>query len=289
MSLVGCYVTPHPPVVVPAVGGSQVEKVRPTLEALQSLAGEAARLAPETIVLISPHAGLDRSHMGVGVSGRYRGDLGLFGAPQAAADLEGDTGLAESVLRDSLAREVPVLPRGRQDGVQTLDHGALVPLYFLLSQLPELPRLVLLTFSLLGTPEHVQFGHAVGTAIEVSGRRTLFVASGDLSHRLLPGAPAGYNPRGKEFDERVAQAFSQGDAETLTHLPPSLVEAAGECGYRSLLVLIGLLGERAFRTRLLSYEGPFGVGYLVGAVDLDEGSAAPGNGGGQAGSPGAGT
>jgi AmmeMemoRadiSam system protein B len=133
--------------------------------------------------------------------------------------------------------------------------------------------LVLLTFSLLGTPEHLEFGQAVSTAIEVSGRRTLFVASGDLSHRLTPDAPAGYSPRGKEFDERICQAFDQADADTLTHLPASLVNAAGECGYRSLLVLFGLLSGRQFQTRLLSYEGPFGVGYLVGAVELHDGKA----------------
>jgi aromatic ring-opening dioxygenase LigB subunit len=112
----------------------------------------------------------------------------------------------------------------------------------------------------LGIEEHLEFGRAVAAAVEASGRRTLFVASGDLSHRLTPGAPAGYDERGQQFDRQVADSFTRADWDSLVHLPPSLVEAAG--------ILFGVLSGREHRTRLLSYEGPFGVGYLVGAVDV---------------------
>lgn len=269
MSLVACYFTPHPAVIVPQVGGAMLEGVRATVNSMERLGEEVARLAPETIVVISPHAGFHRRHMGVGVSARYRGSLAQFGAPEVAIELEGNTSLGEAVLRDALARALPVLPLGMTNTDGELDHGTLVPLHFLLSSLPGRPRLLLLTFSLLGQEEHIEFGRAVGAAIEVSGGRTVFVASGDLSHRLTRDAPAGYTPRGPEFDERVREAFAAGDGDALVHLPATLADAAGECGYRSLLVLFGLLSGRDFRTRVLSYEGPFGVGYLVGAVDLD--------------------
>ena len=94
------------------------------------------------------------------------------------------------------------------------------------------------------------------------------MASGDLSHRLTPDAPAGFNPRGHHFDEQVVAAFHAGSAGDLLSIPESLLIAAGECGYRSLVVLFGVLSGRHYTTRVLSYEGPFGVGYLVGAVDL---------------------
>jgi len=156
--------------------------------------------------------------------------------------------------------------------VVELDHGSLVPLVFLIEHLPQAPRLVLLSFSFLPTADHLEFGRAVGAALAAASRRVLYVASGDLSHRLTPDAPAGYSPRGRDFDDEVVAAFHQGDANALLTIPETLLMAAGECGYRSLVVLFGVLDGLVWSTRLLSYEGPFGVGYLVGAVDLVDGS-----------------
>ena len=103
----------------------------------------------------------------------------------------------------------------------------------------------------------------------------LYVASCDLSHRLIPGAPAGYDPRGAEFDRRVAETFAAGDWRGLLAIDPELAEAAGECGYRSLAVLSGVVSAvhaAGVRTQnhVYSYEGPFGVGYLVGEVQFSE-------------------
>ena len=108
-----------------------------------------------------------------------------------------------------------------------------------------------------------------------AGQRIVYVASSDLSHRLIPGAPAGYDPRAAQFDHAVADTFASGDWEGLLTIDPGLVSAAGECGYRSLAVLSGVIGayEAAggrTHNRLLSYEGPWGVGYLVGEVEMIE-------------------
>jgi aromatic ring-opening dioxygenase LigB subunit len=58
-------------------------------------------------------------------------------------------------------------------------------------------------------------------------------------------------------------------------IDPELAEAAGECGYRSLAVLSGVVAAAQAagahtQNHLLSYEGPFGVGYLVGEVEITE-------------------
>jgi MEMO1 family protein len=136
-------------------------------------------------------------------------------------------------------------------------------------------RLVLLAFSYLSLEEHVRFGEVMAGALLESPRRILYVASGDLSHRLLPGAPAGYDPRGARFDRAVTEAFAQGEWEALLSIDTGLASAAGECGYRSLAVLSGVVaaveaaGGRT-SNHLYSYEGPFGVGYMVGEVEIVE-------------------
>lgn len=276
MSLVGAAITPHPPIIVPEVGRGRLADVEPTVDAMRRLEEETARLRPDTIVLLSPHAPLALERMSVSLAEAYHGSLAQFGVPGVALELPGNRELAEGILRESLDREVPVQPlRDGGEGVE-LDHGALVPLYFLTGALDYVPSFVLLSFSLQGVAVHLDFGAAVAAAIDAHQERVLFVASGDLSHRLTPDAPAGYSPRGGEFDRQVVEAVEAGSAEQLVAIPRELVESAGECGYRSLLVLFGLLQGLDYRTQVFSYEGPFGVGYLVGEVTLGDGNGSTG-------------
>ncbi|HRR92016.1 MAG TPA: AmmeMemoRadiSam system protein A, partial [bacterium] len=103
--------------------------------------------------------------------------------------------------------------------------------------------------------------------------KVLFVASGDMSHRLIPGAPAGYDPMGEVFDQAMVEILKNGNLKALLEIDPDLAERAGECGLRSLIMLAGIMDGKRIRTRFLSYEGPFGVGYLVGeviSVDSDD-------------------
>lgn len=259
---------PHPPIVVPAVGGERVREVQATLDAMRAAGREAAALSPEVIVLLSPHAPLDPERVTVCTASRYAGSLAMFGAPQVRVDLEGDVTLAHAIVHQAKERQVPLLEYGGGSERATLDHGALVPLAFLLEGLKAPPALVELNFSFREAPVHLSFGEAIGAAIDAHPARVLYVASGDLSHRLTPDAPAGYTPRGADFDRRVVEVLREGDLGALGRIPPGLTEEAGECGYRSLLVLAGLLRRRSYSTRLMSYEGPFGVGYMVAAIDL---------------------
>jgi aromatic ring-opening dioxygenase LigB subunit len=166
-----------------------------------------------------------------------------------------------------------VIERGREQGIAVekvgagtargggeLDHGILVPLYFLARR--RYP-LVCLSISLLDYRDHYRLGIVIREAAEGLGRSIVFVASGDMSHRLLPGAPAGYNPRGEEFDREI---MSTADYARLFKLDPVLVDDAGECGLRSVFALAGAVDGYAVESKVLSYEGPFGVGYLVASV-----------------------
>ena len=43
------------------------------------------------------------------------------------------------------------------------------------------------------------------------GRRAVFVASGDLSHKLRDDGPYGFAPEGPEFDRQITEAMAEGD------------------------------------------------------------------------------
>ena len=52
-----------------------------------------------------------------------------------------------------------------------------------------------------------------------------------------------------------------------------LIEEAGECGYRPLLVMLGSLSGEPVEPQVLSYQGPLGVGYCVAAWEPSAGPA----------------
>lgn len=273
MTLVGCFTAPHPPIIIPEVGGDSLSEAASTVQAMKELGARVAGLAPRTIVLLSPHSPLARSRMGISLGAEYRGSLAYFRAPQVRLHMEADQALAASLMEAAEQRGIPVVPTASPGEVVELDHGAMVPLLYLVRDLLSPPRLVLLSFSFLSLEEHVRYGEVLGAVLIDCPESVVYVASSDLSHRLIPGAPAGYDPRAALFDRQVAEAFANGDWEGLLSIDPGLVSAAGECGYRSLAVLAGVVqAARAagFRTtnKLLSYEGPWGVGYLVGEVEL---------------------
>ena len=160
----------------------------------------------------------------------------------------------------------------RQYGISgRIDHGALVPLCFIEKELEDF-RLVLISTPFLSFREIYDFGRCIRRAVEESDERVVYVASGDLSHRLTPDAPAGYNPRGREYDEALVEKVRRADVKGLLETDMSLLEKAGECGTRSIVMMFGALEGSALDPAVYSYEGPFGVGYLVAKINASEGA-----------------
>lgn len=267
MSLLLAGLMPHPPVMVPEVGGEDAEKVAKSQTAALAL-GERVRAAnPDTLVMITPHGPVFQDAVTLLMPERLEGDLAQFGAPEVAVVWENDLVLAREIAREAEAAQVPLVEMGareaRRYGVTAeLDHGLVVPQYFL-RKAGVKSRLVAISMGILPYETLYRFGLAIQRAIERLGTKTVIIASGDLSHRLKPGAPAGYNPQGRVFDERLVGLLAAADVRGLFELPASLIEAAGECGFRPLVILMGALDGFELQGELLSYEGPFGVGYAV--------------------------
>ena len=147
-------------------------------------------------------------------------------------------------------------------GSQKLDHGTAVPLYFL-QRNGWTGRVVALGYSFLSNEDHLRFGSCIGKAINETGRSAGLIASGDLSHRLKPDAPAGYNPTAYIFDNEVVDALRTNSPERIINIDQDLRRSAGECGYRSMLIALGATREQPWACEVIHYEAPFGVGYLV--------------------------
>lgn len=262
----GCIV-PHPPIIVPEVGGSELRKANKTIEGMKALAEILGKTAPETLVLVSPHGPIRPDAMGISRAPASQGSLAAFGAPNVRLSFDNDFDFVSALEQEARDREVPVALIGSTRGAYELDHGVTVPMYYLRPVVPN-ASLVPLTFSFLPSSRHFAFGQAIRAAADKTGKRVAMIASGDLSHRLMKGAPAGYDPLGKVLDKAIVDAVASAGVSALLNMDPTLVERGGECGLRSIVVLMGALDGIEFTPRILSYEGPFGVGYLVAAFQV---------------------
>lgn len=262
-----CCVVPHPPILIPEIGGTEVKKLKKSTEAMNELAGQISQFDPETLVVMSPHSPVYRNAFMVQRDKQLSGSFSMFGAPDVMRQSTTDTKLAEALFDAAESKGIPVASNsGRRDPGGSggkLDHGILVPLYFLA---PRSFNLLCISISLLSYWDHYGLGTALREAIESTGHRTVFIGSGDMSHRLNPGAPAGYSPRGEEFDRAVVRIMESGDYERLFDLDEELVDEVGECGLRSIFTVAGAVDGYTVESRVLSYEGPFGVGYMVAGV-----------------------
>ncbi len=101
------------------------------------------------------------------------------------------------------------------------------------------------------------------------GGKIALIASGDLSHCLKEDGPYGFHAHGPKFDQALVKYLKNKNIDKILKLDEDYPEA-GECGLRSICFILGILEESkiSYQPEILSYEGPWGVGYLVANFKL---------------------
>jgi AmmeMemoRadiSam system protein A/AmmeMemoRadiSam system protein B len=260
-SLVFAGIAPHPPIMVPEVGREASAEVRGSIEAMREFTERLIESGAETVVLVSPHAPLEARAFVAYQDAQLYGDFANFRAPEARVEAPLDEEMLKAISRVASEQDYEVIGIHGHD----LDHGTAVPLYFL-QRNGWRGRVVALGYSFLSNEDHLRFGSCIKRAAEEAGRAVAFVASGDLSHRLKPEAPAGYYPQAHLFDEEVVAAIRDAQPERIINIDQDLRRLAGECGYRSMLIALGVTENASQDYEVLHYEAPFGVGYMVAQI-----------------------
>jgi len=255
-------IAPHPPLLVPEIGGSRIEEVTASQRALREFSRRLLLTNPETVVLISPHSPVDARVFTARSSPELSGDFRDFYAPAVRLSFPNDLPFLDALIEAATAEGVELAPLNRD---YPLDHGALVPLYYLQEGGWSGPTVVI-GFTLQSNEKHLAFGRAIAGAAVNIDRRVALVASGDLSHRLIVGGPYEYEPTAHLFDEQIVDAIAGGNLRDIIDIDPDLRARAGECGYRSIVIALGAVAATPADHRVLSYEGPFGVGYMVAVL-----------------------
>ena len=256
--LVFSGIAPHPPIMVPEVGRESIADVQKSIAAMAELTERLIASGARSIILISPHAPLEIDSFVAYEGPHVYGDFANFRSPETSVSAPVDEELLRAISESAAAGGYHISPLRDTD----LDHGTAVPLYFLLRNGWH-GKVVALGYSFLSNEDHLRFGACIKRAVDEVGRPVGFIASGDLSHRLAPHAPAGFNPNAHAFDEAVVDALQANNPQAIVEIDHNLRKVAGECGYRSMLVAIGAGEGLPLSCEVMNYEAPFGVGYLV--------------------------
>ena len=267
MPILGAAIVPHPPLIIPTVGCGREQKVQVTIDAYRTAAKQVAVWEPEVLIITSPHLVMYADYFHISPGRGTTGDMAAFGAGQTKLTVEYDSPLRDEIIRCGEAAGLKVGTLGQRDPY--LDHGTFVPLYFLREAGVNCPvlRVGLSGFSPL---DHYRLGQCIAQAVDALERRAVFIASGDLSHKLRDNGPYGYAPEGPVFDRQVTQAMAEGDFLQFLTMDPAFCEQAAECGLRSFQIMAGALDGLVVEAKLLSYEDVTGVGYGVATFTVTE-------------------
>ncbi len=267
--MISIVIAPHPPIIIPEIGKENLKRVKKTVEGMKVLGKRVKNNSPELILIITPHGLCAHKEPSVSSHPLLEGDFGQFGFPQIKISMETDLNFIETLKEVSVQKKYSLFfhedSSNRSRSSDFLDHGAMVPLYYFLQSGIRVP-VVHVAVGLQPYADLYRLGQVLLETSKVYSKNITVLVSGDLSHRLIPGAPAGYSKRGKEFDQALIRLLKNGDKEGILNMDSSLIHEAGECGLGPIIVALGMAADDSFKADIISYEGPFGVGYLTAEI-----------------------
>ena len=260
MAVLGACAVPHPPLIMPEVGRGEEHKIQKTIDAYRQAAQFVVDLRPDLVVITSPHTVMYADYFHISPGEKAAGDFAQFRAPELRLEAAYDTKFVQQLCELAGAENLPAGTFGEKQ--PELDHATMIPLRYL-QEAGYSGKIVRIGLSGLDWRKHYRLGQLIARAAEQLGLRIVHVASGDLSHKLAEEGPYGFHAAGPVFDARMQEVFRSGDFLQLLLTPHDMAAEAAECGLRSFWIMAGTLDRLAIESQLLSYEGPFGVGYGV--------------------------
>lgn len=265
--ILGRFLLPHPPAALPQIGKEQTDKMKKTTDAFHRIARRIGELRPQTVLLFTPHGPCFDDHFYMPSTKRVSGDFSAFGEKKILMGFDNDTELAEIIRKKAAEKGISAGPVDdrimKKNGIPyDLDHGVLVPLYFV-QQYSRDVRILPISLSGLSGKEHYRFGMILRDAITESDENAVIIASGDLSHKVSAESPYGFDESGPLFDKTVRKGLLDEDINGFLTFDPELKEKAAQCGLDSYRMLLGTLDGFDFLADIRSYEAPFGIGYLT--------------------------
>lgn len=268
---------PHPPVLIPEIGGGRLREAADIVRAIKALVEMIAADAPDVLIMSGPHHPEARTAAaGVVTAAKLQGDFERFGAPDVRVELRGSPDIARSILK--------AMPSGSggysidaaggfpafeiEDGELQWDLSVFLALAGRMGFKPDVLPLAISWGDLHGWSA---FGEEVygSLAADFSSTKFGWLASGDLSHCTRESGAYDYHPYGAKFDAIVTDAVRSDEPSGFLALSDGELTLARQCGAASFAGAFGFYGCGRAKSRLLAYNDPFGVGYLVGCFKVN--------------------
>lgn len=260
MPIIAAYMVPHPPLIIPEVGRGGEAQIEETKIAYERVAEEIAELEPDTIVISSPHATMYADYFHISPGNAVTGSFSRFGADKVKFIEEYDTALVSEIEKRAKKISFPAGTLGEVD--RDLDHGTMVPLFFIRKRYKG-GKIVRVGLSGLPLTDHYRMGQIIKDSVNATGKRVVYVASGDLSHKLQDCGPYGYAAEGPVYDQKVMDVCQRGAFGELLEFDEEFCDKAAECGHRSFVIMAGALDGVKVRANRLSHQDITGVGYGI--------------------------
>ena len=260
MAVKGAVMVPHPPIIIPEIGCGEEVKARKTSDSYRKAAEKIAEWRPDTVIVVSPHSVMYADYFHISPGTGAKGDFGQFRAPQVKFRVDYDTEFVKVLVQEAEARDIPAGTLGERE--KRLDHGTMVPLYFLDQYIQDY-RIVRIGLSGMPLTVHYELGECIRKTAELLDREVVIIGSGDLSHKLKEDGPYGFQKEGPEYDERIMDVMGRGAFGELFDFSEDFCDKAAECGHRSFTIMAGALDGLKVKAERLSHQGTFGVGYGI--------------------------
>lgn len=259
MSVIAAFAVPHPPLIIPEIGKGDENIVKKTIESYNAIAKEIAKLKPETIIISSPHTACFKDYFYISSKPVMKGTFKNFGASNVSFEEEIDVELVNEIESISSSENFPA--GGIEENIE-LDHGTMVPLYFIRKEYFNC-KIIVVGLSGLSLQKHYDFGKIINRAITNLGRKVVFVASGDLSHKLQEKGPYGFIEEGPIYDDMIQKTLTSANFSELLIYDEELLEKCAQCGHPSFTIMAGVLDQIEVKPKFYSHEDATGVGYGI--------------------------
>lgn len=256
MIVFAAYV-PHSPFLIESIGKDKTKQLKKTLKGLKTIEHNLYASMPDTVIFIGGHSNIEVDSFSLSVGPRLSTGFKDVGDYQVTSHFNTDTHLNQLIREHFIHKQRVIYSHKNQ-----LDYAISTPLTLLMSKMTQ-TKIVALHHTMENAPTHFEFGKELREVLEHTNKRVAIIATGDLSHCLTPDAPGGFSEYGKAFDDLIKQQIKKPPYKKLLGLPDDFIINSQECGLRQLTLLLGIISEYQYKADQLSYEAPFGVGYLT--------------------------
>ncbi len=268
-------VAPHGYDIIDEIAGPMRDKFLVTRQAMERLGQHMKRQSPDIYVVLTPHGTRIEGYTSIATNEFATGSLTQHGET-VSLSAKCDREFAFALLKRAKEQDLHVIRYvyGSESGsfsVLPLDWGAFIPLWYLLDQKENSPRIVVISPTRdQPIEELVELGRQIALLAEDSGKRVALIASADQGHAHDENGPYGYHPASAKYDELVQQAINENQLASLLALPMSLVDEAKPDSLWQLAVLHGVMQKVPLKGEVLSYEVPTYFGMLCASFQKVE-------------------